>query len=204
MNDGAIERETGRVEAFSDGVFAIAITLLVLEFKVPHLEGASNRDVWHALAALWPSLVAFLASFAAILIMWINHHGLFRMIHRVDSPLLYVNGLLLLLVTFVPFPTAVLAEYLGHSGEGAAAGFYCLTFVFVSLAFNAWWHTATTRGLLKRHVTTRHVARIRTAYRLGLLVYVAAAGLCFWHAALGIGACLSLWILWGVLDYRTS
>ena len=85
----SLEKETGRVEAFSDGVFAIAITLLVLEFKVPHLPaGASGRDLFLALLDLWPSMVAFLGSFGAILIMWINHHGLFRLIHKTDSPFL--------------------------------------------------------------------------------------------------------------------
>ena len=99
----ALEKETGRVEAFSDGVFAIAITLLVLEFKVPHLpEGATGRDLFHALLKLWPSLIAFLGSFIAILIMWINHHGLFRLIHKIDPPFLFANGFMLLMVTFVP------------------------------------------------------------------------------------------------------
>ena len=98
-----VERETARVEAFSDGVFAIAITLLVLEFKVPHLaEGASSADLFAALAQLWPSLIAFLGSFGAILIMWINHHGLFRLIHKTDGPFLFANGFMLLMVTFVP------------------------------------------------------------------------------------------------------
>jgi uncharacterized membrane protein len=172
---------------------------------VPRLgEHASSADVWRALLQLWPSLVAFLGSFAAILIMWINHHGLFRMTHRVDPRMLYVNGFLLLLVTFVPFPTAVLAEYLGHPGERAAAAFYCGTFVVVSIAFNVWWHTATKRGLLKRSVTKETVAKIRSAYRFGLVVYMAAVGLSLWHAAAGLGACLSLWVLWAVLDYRAD
>ncbi len=119
-----LEKETARVEAFSDGVFAIAITLLVLEFKVPHLpQEASSGELFHALLKLWPSTVAFLGSFAAILIMWINHHGLFRLIHKTDSRFLFANGFMLLMVTFVPFPTAVLAEYLGRPGERVAAAF---------------------------------------------------------------------------------
>jgi uncharacterized membrane protein len=198
-----LEKETGRVEAFSDGVFAIAITLLILEIKVPHFPGgATNAQVFRALVALWPSYVAFLLSFFAILIMWINHHGLFRLIHRVDSPFLYANGAMLLLVTFVPFPTALLAAYLGQPGEHTATAAYCGTFVLVSIAFNAFWEVATGRGLLKRGVSEKHVAKIRNAYRFGLVVYVAAALLAFWHPAVGLGLCLSLWIFWIVLDYR--
>lgn len=199
------ERETARVEAFSDGVFAIAITLLVLEFKVPRLgPAASGAQLWTALQDLWPSLVAFLGSFAAILIMWINHHGLFRMVRRVDTPFLYANGLMLLLVTFVPFPTAVLAEYLGHAGERAATAFYCGTFVLVSVTFQVWWYTATRRRLLHAHVSGASIARIWSAYRFGLAVYVTATLLAFWNAAAGLGLCVALWVYWAVLSYRTE
>lgn len=199
------EKETGRVEAFSDGVFAIAITLLILEIKVPHFAGgATNAQVFRALLDLWPSYVAFLLSFIAILIMWINHHGLFRLIHRVDVPFLYTNGAMLLLVTFVPFPTALLAEYLGQPGEHTATAAYCATFVLVSITFNVFWAVATGRGLLRRGVSEVVVTRIRNAYGFGLLVYVAAALLALWMPVVGLGLCLSLWIFWIVLDYRAA
>lgn len=200
-----VERETSRVEAFSDGVFAIAITLLVLEFKVPHLgPAATGAQVWAALQDLWPSLIAFVGSFAAILIMWISHHGLFRMVRRVDTPFLYVNGAMLLLVTFVPFPTAVLAEYLGHAGERAATAFYCGTFVLVSLTYHLWWWTVNRRRLLHAHVSETTIARIWGAYRFGFSVYVVATALSFWQAAAGLGLCAALWIYWAVLSYRTE
>jgi len=199
------EKETGRVEAFSDGVFAIAITLLILEIKVPHFAGgATNAQVFRALLDLWPSYVAFLLSFIAILIMWINHHGLFRLIHRVDTPFLYANGAMLLLVTFVPFPTALLAAYLGQPGEHTATAAYCGTFVLVSISFNAFWAVATRRGLLKRGISEVLIAKIRNAYGFGFFVYVASALLALWTPALGLGVCLSLWIFWIVLDYRAA
>ena len=113
MSEKRGEKETSRVEAFSDGVFAIAITLLILEIKVPHL--------LHALLAEWPSLLAFVLSFSAVLVMWINHHGLFNLMQTIDRRSLVANGLLLLLVTFVPFPTAVLAAYIDQEAAHAAA-----------------------------------------------------------------------------------
>ena len=95
---------TARVEAFSDGVFAIAITLLILEIRVPH--AGAEHGLWAGLVALWPSYVAFVLSFFVILIMWVNHHELIRLVRAVGYPFLFANGLLLLTVTFVPFPTA--------------------------------------------------------------------------------------------------
>src|SRR5437867_4098529 len=90
------EKETARVEAFSDGVFAIAITLLILEIKVPPEAGT---DLGRALLAEWPSFIAFVTSFATIGIMWLNHHRLFGLIGQVNHALLVLNGLLLLGVT---------------------------------------------------------------------------------------------------------
>lgn len=101
--------ESGRVEAFSDGVFAIAITLLILEIKVP--EGAGEH-LWTALGAQWPSYAAYVVSFLVIGIMWANHHTVFGYVARVDRTLLFLNLLLLLVVAALPWPTALLAEYL--------------------------------------------------------------------------------------------
>src|SRR5436189_5553587 len=126
-----------RVEAFSDGVFAIAITLLILEIRVPHGE----HGLWEELLALWPSYIAFLMSFVVILIMWVNHHELLRMAKAVNYPFLFANGLLLLSVTFVPFPTAVLAAHLGTPEAKTAVAFYSGTFVVNALSWNLLFST---------------------------------------------------------------
>src|ERR1041385_9184169 len=101
--------ETARLEAFSDGVYAIAITLLVLDLKVPMVQDGKLAS---ALLHQWPMYFAFLISFAFIGIMWVNHHRLFNHIRRCDNRLLFLNLLLLLGVTVVPFPTALLAAHL--------------------------------------------------------------------------------------------
>ena len=111
-----MEKETARIEAFSDGVFAIAITLLILEIRVPTAE----NDLAAQLLKQWPSYVAFVLSFAFIGIMWINHHRLFTHIRRSNNTLMVLNLTLLLGVTAVPYPTAVLAQHLGRSGQRTA------------------------------------------------------------------------------------
>jgi uncharacterized membrane protein len=199
------EKETGRVEAFSDGVFAIAVTLLILEIKVPKLpHTGSSEELASALLDLWPSFLAFLLSFFAILIMWINHHGLFNMVRRVNPGFLYANGFLLLLVSFVPFPTALLAEYLDGKALNAAAAFYCGTFIFISIGYNLVWQCMVRGDLLKSDVSTAHVRKISQAYRLGMVVYVLSTVVAFTNGYIGLGMNLSLWVLWSVLGYKPS
>src|SRR5260370_22524348 len=141
MDHRADEKETARIEAFSDGVFAIAITLLILEIKVPQ-EASSKEALTKALVRQWPSYVAFLSSFATIGIMGINHHRLFTHIRRADHGLLVLNALLLLAVVVVPFPTALLAAHWGHPGEKVAAIVYSGLFVVVAAFFNLLWRYA--------------------------------------------------------------
>lgn len=173
------QSETGRIEAFSDGVFAIAITLLVLDLKVPH-NLPDGRPLSAALLAQWPTYLAFVTSFATILIMWINHHRIFTLVGRSDDRLLFFNGLLLLGVTLVPFPTALVAEYLRHEGQRTAALVYNGTFILIAICFNLLWRTAAVNDrLLSPHASRAAVARIFDAYRYGPVWYVIAFALAF-------------------------
>src|SRR5688500_14135800 len=101
-----------RVEAYSDGVFAIAATLLVLEIEVPSLGmEAARGELWREIAGLWPSYLAFVLSFGTIFVMWVSHHSAIRLLTGTSTPFLYANGLLLLTIVFLPYPTALLARY---------------------------------------------------------------------------------------------
>ena len=130
---------TGRLEAFSDGVIAIAITLLVLEIKIP--EGTGSLAT--RLAEQWPVYVAYLVSFVVVGATWLSHHHLIRDLRGADHGLLLLNLALLLVVSFIPFPTKVVGEeLLSHHVEDqrTAALLYALTFLVLALAFNAvWW-----------------------------------------------------------------
>jgi uncharacterized membrane protein len=119
------EKETGRLEAFSDGIFAIAITLLGLTLQVPDL-GAdiSAAALAEALGLQWPSYIAFAISFFTILIVWLNHHAVFGLVHRADFLFLLTNGFLLMLVTVVPITTEVATRYLGTPAASAATAVY--------------------------------------------------------------------------------
>jgi len=161
--------ETARIEAFSDGVFAIAITLLILEIRVPQ---PAAGPLAAQLLRQWPSYVSFTISFAFIGIMWVNHHRLFNHIRRTDNGLLLLNLLLLFGVTFVPFPTSVLAAHLGHPDQRLAAVFYNGVYVAIALFFNLLWRYALRRGLLGAEVNTNAVEGIMRQYALGPFAYL--------------------------------
>lgn len=166
-------RETARLEAFSDGVIAIAITLLILHIGVPHV--AAGDSLAYALVDLWPAYLAYLVSFTTILIMWLHHHTLFRVIVRTDHRLLALNGLLLLLITFVNFPTAVLAEYVQTPQRQVATLFYTGTFVLLAVVYNVLWRYAShNHRLLDPSVDTAYVQSITRAYGFGIPAYAAA------------------------------
>jgi uncharacterized membrane protein len=169
------ERDTARLEAFSDGVFAIAITLLILEIHVPEFE--EGQSLWHSLADLWPSYFGYAVSFLVIGIMWVNHHSLFRIVRRVDHWVLVFNLLLLFCVAFIPFPTAVLAAHIDQPDESTAVVFYAATFVVTAIAFNLLWRYPTKHApwLLEPDADPRVIASITRRYSLGPLIYLAAA-----------------------------
>jgi uncharacterized membrane protein len=192
--------EKARVEAFSDGVFAIAITLLILEIRLPHEAYSSAEALTRSLGSLWPSFLAYVASFATILLTWINHHGLFRLIQRVNRPMLFANGFLLLVVTFIPFPTAVIATHLTGDGASAAAVLYCGTFILLSITFLILFYTATARrgeAAAKR----KHIER---AYWTGFTVYSLATLVAWFYPLVGTAICGLLWLQWIWLDYGNA
>ncbi len=118
------QRETARTEAFSDGVIAFAITLLVLNLKDPLLDPAlSGKSLFQGLLIQWPAFFAFVTSFATILIMWVNHHNMFTFIKRVDTTLLFLNGLLLFFIVLTAFTTLLIANHVGliQSSDGMTA-----------------------------------------------------------------------------------
>ena len=205
-NQAAFERnETVRIEAFSDGVFAIAITLLVLGIEVPkaHKLGEDGSLV-STLIKLWPHYLAYVISFVTILAKWVNHHRIFSFIQRTDHAFLYWNGLLLLFITFMPFPTALLADYLLHPEAKAAGAVFAGTYAAIAFAFKGLWHHASKNGrLLAQNVDDREIRQITMQYRYGPLLYLAAFALSFVSVGLSVGLCLCLAVFFGFKGWPT-
>jgi uncharacterized membrane protein len=165
---------TTRLETFSDGVFAIAATLLVLDVK------ASGPNLGHELGHIWPSYTAYAVSFLTIGIMWVNHHTVFDLIARVDRTFLFVNVAFLMLIAFVPFPTRLIAEHLRDDDIRSAALAYGITLTATAVLYNALWlYAALGRRLLHPDCDQRVVSGITRSYLPGPWIYLGATLVAF-------------------------
>lgn len=163
--------DPGRLEAFSDGVLAIAITLLILEVRVDQQPGETlAAALRHAL----PEIGAYAASFLLIGIMWANHHALFRVVDKVDQLLLLLNLMLLGTVSFLPLPTRLVAEHTAGADARTAVLLYGGTFTANAIAFNMIWRHVVRAGLLVEGVSAAFVRDVDIRYLLGLASYAAA------------------------------
>jgi uncharacterized membrane protein len=175
--------DTSRLEAFSDGVFAVAITLLVFNLAVPG-PGAHRPSLAAQLGAHWPSFAAYAVSFATIGIIWVNHHTLFRNFSEIDRTLLFLNLLMLFFVVSIPFATNTIAAYLRQGGHDAslAAAIYQGVFVGMSVSFAGlfWW------GIRHEHMkiafTPEGARRATIRFAIGNVFYLAAVGIAFVNA----------------------
>ncbi|AKB27050.1 Integral membrane protein [Methanosarcina siciliae T4/M] len=196
--------KTNRLEAFSDGVFAIAATLLVLEISVP----PSGSELGRELLTLWPSYLAYVTSFIVIGNIWINHHTMFDHIVRADHTLLLLNTIHLMFIAFIPFPTAVLSQAL-HNGtkESIATSFYGGTLAVTGILVNFMWHHAAHEHLLLGKDISHEQVKWNTrrflvgpvGYGIGVIVSLLAP----W-VALTIYIVLNLFFLWPGHEHTTS
>ena len=188
-------RDTSRLEAFSDGVIAIAITLLVLQIDVPAIEQIDGDEALRdALKNLWPAYIGYVISFATIGLIWATHHNIFRFIKESDPRLLVLNMLFLFCVAFIPFPTAVLAEHLNHDGDRTATLFYAGWFFLTALTLRTLWRYVKSDGgrLLVDDMDPTLINSITRKFNFGPVGYLAALGAAAIHPLLGLGFLLFL------------
>jgi uncharacterized membrane protein len=192
-----LEMSVGRLEAFSDGVLAIVITLLILEIKVP---AGEEGTLGSALARLWPQYVAFLVSFLIVGIIWLNHHATINLLRRTDHKVQVLNLLLLLPVTVLPWPTALLAEYTheGTAGDRRVAVLvYGVASSAMALSFNVLWRYLLRHPELhKPQVTTELLAVRNRRYNAGLAAYPVATVLGLVSVPLFLALMLGLALLY--------
>ncbi len=191
--------DTGRIEAFSDGVFAIAITLLIIDVGVPHLKNApAGTSLLDALLGQWPSYLGYVISFLQIGVIWANHHNRFRFIVRSNHALLFLNTLFLMCVAFIPFPTALLAAYLQGSGaeRSTAGAVYVGALAVTAIFFTALWlYAASGYRLVDRDLEPRLLRAMTRRYTAGTVMYLLAFLLSLVSVAVGLASVVILALL---------
>ncbi|MBK9981094.1 MAG: DUF1211 domain-containing protein [Saprospiraceae bacterium] len=133
-----MEKQTSRLEAFSDGIFAVAITLLALEIGIKEYEGASNSNLWQKILESWPEYFSYFNSFATVLLIWMGHNKIFKHLRAANHWVILLNGLVLLFVALFPFPTKTVGNFIGTDAENTAVAFYagytgCITITMLML-----------------------------------------------------------------------
>jgi uncharacterized membrane protein len=195
------EKETLRIETFSDGVFCIAVTLLSIEIGVEVRGGETNKDLLHALWEKWPICLAYVISFVNVLLAWIGHHGLFKMLRKSDSAIMITNGLLLMLIALVPFPTKTLGLFLQTNALKTAVIFYAGYFVLISLAFRLLWHAASSKkDRLIQGITDKQIKQTTKTENIGLACNAVIMGVAFVNPWAALILSFIMWVYWIVFS----
>jgi uncharacterized membrane protein len=177
------------------GVFAIAITLLIIEIGVPHVVGKESLS--EKLVMLWPSHLAYAISFLVIGTVWANHHNRFRLISRSDHILLFMNIVFLMCVAFIPFPTAVLADYLSGTDEHPTTAVYSGTLAVTAIF---WLYAAGNHRLVDRGLDPLLLRAMTRRYVLGMLLYILAFAPAFFSAAASLALIVILALIFVLLE----
>jgi uncharacterized membrane protein len=195
-----MEKETVRIENFSDAVFAISITLLVLELRVPDTNVVKNStELLMYLQREWTAYLAFMLSFFSIFIMWVNHHKIFKQIYSRNTAIMFANGLILFLVSAVSYPTALLARFFDGEASNIAVALYTGIFVLINISYNLLWLIASNnKKLLRPGITNSAIRKIRNNYLYGLPTYLIAFGISFQFPAIALAICMILMFFWAV------
>ena len=192
-----------RLEAFCDGVFAIALTLLIIEIKMPTVEINSANDFWLALKHLLPSILAFLLSFMIIFISWVNHHGMLKLVNKSSPAFIFANGFLLLTIVILPFPTALLSEHLFTDHATPAVVVYAAINGLQAIGWILLSHAVLNpNSLAKNEKATLTVRAGQKNSYFALVIYALLTIMAFWLPQLSAFLLGIVWIGWLIFGIR--
>jgi uncharacterized membrane protein len=192
-----------RLEAFCDGVFAIALTLLIIDIKIPPTtEINNNSDFWHALQLIVPSIFAFVLSFIVILITWVNHHNSLKLINKSSALFIYANGCLLLTVVFVPFPTSLVGEYISTDHAAPAVVLYDVVLALQALGWILICHAALKDHLCRNERSALAMSKNGRFGYFAFVLYSVFAIVAFWFPLIITTITTITWIFWLIHGIR--
>ncbi|WP_254509218.1 TMEM175 family protein [Anatilimnocola floriformis] len=192
------QRETERLEYFSDAVIAIAATLLSVDLKAPRADVLSGTTLLEALVQQWPSYLAFAVSFLFIGISWAAHHDMFNYVRRTNHMMLILNLMFLMGIALQPFSTALLAEHIGKDGERTAAMVFYGVLLLTSVSYNAVWHYAIRCGLIEDCLDARLLRALSIEHAVAPLLHLSALLVAFWSVRLSLIPVLMLYVFFAL------
>jgi uncharacterized membrane protein len=196
-----MEKETGRLEAFSDGVFSVAITLLAVEIGIREYPGATNASLWRDIVERWPGYFSYFNSFAVVLLVWMGHHKILKPVRVANAAVIFLNGLVLLLVALFPYPTMTVGRFIGTGAENTAVAFYAgftglinLTMLFLTLYLwrNTWMLADDRKGLAV-------LARFLRWEVIGVAAYAVLTVVALYASKVALVGTFAMWVFWAML-----
>ncbi|MEI6114003.1 MAG: TMEM175 family protein [Burkholderiales bacterium] len=195
-----MEKQTGRLEAFSDGIFGVAITLLAIEIGIKEYAGATNLNLWHRILALWPEYFTYFNSFATILLVWIGHQKIIERLRLTNHWVVMLNGLVLLLVVLFPYPTKMVGTFIGTEAQETAVAFYAgftgtisvaLLLLNVAIVKNP-------RLLVNAKLDIPWFHNMIRGQIIAVATYAFAAALAFFSSYAALAITFLMWVFWTI------
>jgi len=195
-----MERQTSRLEAFSDGIFGVAITLLAIEIGIEEYAGATNFNLWLKILEDWPEYFTYFNSFATILLVWMGHHKIINHLRATNHWIVLLNGLVLLLVVLFPFPTRLVGAFIGTGAQDMAVAFYAGFTGLISLSM-----LLLNVGIMKNShlliAPEKSMPWLKSMMKgqiIGIIMYESAAVLAFYSSVTALLITFLMWVFWGI------
>jgi len=193
-----MEKQTSRIEAFSDGIFGVAITLLAIEIGIKEYEGANNSNLWQKILERWPEYFSYFNSFATVLLIWMGHNKIFKQLKAANHWILLTNGLLLLIVVLFPYPTKTVGTFIGTPAENTAVAFYTgftgtITISMLILNTVIWYHK---KLLVNQEKGIAFLTDMMRGQVVGILSYGLITICAFYYSRLALVLTFIMWVFW--------
>ena len=200
------EKKTARIEAFSDGIFGVAITLLAIEIGITEYEGASNINLWHKILEKWPEYFAYFNSFATVLLIWMGHHKIFNHIRAANQGIMLMNGMVLLFVVLFPFPTKTVGTFIGTDAVNTAVAFYAgyTGMIVMSMLVLNLIIVNNKVLLVSPGKSLPWFQNMIKGQILGVFVYAVATVVAFYSATIALLLTFGMWVFWAIVTFDTD
>ena len=201
-----MERKTARLEAFSDGIFSVAITLLAIEIGISEYHGATNLNLWHKILEKWPEYFTYFNSFATVLLIWIGHHKIINQIRAASQWVLLLNGMVLLFVVLFPFPTKTVGAFIGTNAVNTAVAFYAgyTGLIVLSMLLLNVGIVSNTKLLVSTEKSLHWFRKMIKGQLIGVMVYGIAALIAFYSPTVALLMTFAMWIFWAIVTFDTD